>query len=476
MNDFYDICIIGAGVIGCAIARELSKYKLSVLVLEKEEDICSGTSKANSGIAHAGYDAKPGSMKARMNVRGAELVRELSKTLDFSYRQNGSMVLCFDKADEGSLYELYERGIRNGVKELSIVSGDEARKMEPAISEKVTAALVAPTAGVVCPFGMTAAFAENAAANGAGFSFLTKVGKIEKKENSFVVETDKGVIGARFVVNAAGVYADLFHNMVSENKIKIIPRKGEYVLLDKEVGGLVSHTLFQLPTKAGKGVLVTPTVHGNLMVGPSANDIEDREDTSTTSEGTAGIKTKAQMSVPSIPYGSTITGFSGLRAHPECDDFILGEPEDVPGFFDAAGIESPGLTAAPAIGEYIAGLIANKSKAEKKCDFKAERRGIPEVAKLPPKERAELIAKNPLYGNIICRCESISEGEIVDAIHRVPGARSLDGIKRRVRQGMGRCQAGFCMPFAMEILARELGIPVEEVTKNRPGSEQIKEK
>ncbi len=473
MTERYDVIITGAGVVGCAVARELSKYDLKVLVLEKEEDVCSGTSKANSAIVHAGYDAIPGTLKAKMNVRGAELIRRLSKTLDFSYSQCGSFVLCFDENDIPKLKELYDRGIKNGVEGLSIISGDEARALEPALSDKVAAALWAKTAGIVCPFGMTVAFAENAAANGVEFTFLTKAEDIKRDGGGFVLVTDKGEFYTKYVVNAAGVYSDKLHNVVCKDEIKVIPRRGEYVLLDKEAGGLVSRTIFQLPTKYGKGVLVSPTVHGNLLIGPSAVDIDDRGDTETTADGTAGVKAQAALSVPDIPYNKTITGFAGIRAHEVHEDFIIGETAD--GFFDAAGIESPGLTAAPAIGEYLAKLIADKSGASLKDGFISERKGIPQVAKLPVNERAELIKQNPLYGNIICRCENISEGEIVDAIRRKPGAVSLDGIKRRVRQGMGRCQAGFCTPAATAILARELGIPVEQVTKNRPGSEQIKE-
>lgn len=473
MADNYDICIIGAGAVGCAIAQQLSKYELSVCVMEKEEDVCSGTSKANSAIVHAGYDAKNGTLKAKMNVRGAELIRQLSKTLDFAYRQNGSLVLCFDEADKPKLNDLYERGIKNGVTELSVISGDEARRIEPALSDKVVAALLAESAGIVCPFGMTVAFAENAASNGVQFRFLTEVSDIKADGDGYTIFTNRGEIKAKYVVNAAGVYSDKLHNAVSDDKIKVIPRRGEYVLLDKEVGNLVSHTVFQLPTKYGKGVLVTPTVHGNLLVGPSADDIDDKEDTQTTATGTASVKEKALLSVPNIPYNKTITGFSGVRAHLNSDDFIIGEVKD--GFFEAAGIESPGLTAAPAIGEYLAEMIAKKRGAKQKKNFISTRRGIPHVAELSPEERTKLIKQNPKYGNIICRCENISEGEIVDAIHRTPGAVSLDGIKRRVRQGMGRCQAGFCTPAAIAILARELNIDEKDVSKNRPGSEQIKE-
>ena len=473
MNE-YDVCVIGAGVVGSAIARELSKYELRTVVIEKDEDVCSGTSKANSGIVHAGFDPQPGSVMARFNIRGAQLVRELSKTLDFAYRQNGSLVLCFDEEDLPKLRALYERGLKNGVEGLKILTGDEARALEPAISDKVVAALHAPTAGIVGPFGMTIAFAENAADNGTEFRFLTAAEHVEKTGEGYTVKTDRGDISAKYVVNAAGVYADGFNNEVSERKLSITPRRGEYVLMDKEVGSLVSSTIFQLPGREGKGVLVTPTVHGNLLVGPNAVDIGDKEDTETTMPGTDSVKQKASKSVPNLPFNKMITGFAGLRAHEAGGDFVIGEAEDAPGFFNAAGIESPGLTAAPAIGEYLAELIAEKAGANKKAHFIAERRGIPEVAKLPPVQRAELIAKRPEYGRIICRCENISEGEIIDAIDRTLGARSMDGVKRRVRQGMGRCQAGFCTPGTIELIAKTLGIPMEQVAKNRPGSELIK--
>ena len=468
----YDVIIIGAGVTGCAIARYLSRYQASVLVLEKEEDVCAGTSKANSGIVHAGFDAASGTMMAKMNVKGCRMIRELAEKLGIIYRNNGSMVLCFDEAELPKLRELYQRGVTNGVEGLQILSGDEARKKEPAISASVVAALWAPSAGIVCPFSLTIAMAENAAANGAQFRFLEEVKKIRKTESGYVVTTGTTTYEAPCVINAAGVYADKFHNMVSSETISITPRRGEYVLMDKEVGDFVSATVFQLPGKLGKGVLVTPTAHGNLLVGPNAQDIEDKEDTQTTQEGIDDIKKRALLSVPNIPYNKMITSFSGLRAHAETGDFILGEACD--GFFDCAGIESPGLTSAPAIGEYLSDLVAEKYGFKKKENFIETRKGFIEAAKLPKEERTKLIAEHPEYGRIVCRCENISEGEILDAIRRTPGARSMDGIKRRVRQGMGRCQAGFCTPKAMEILARELGIPMTSVAKNRPGSELLK--
>jgi len=471
----YDVVIIGGGVTGCAVARELSRYDLNCCLMERGEDVCSGTSKANSAIVHAGYDAVPGSLKARFNVQGNAMMGELAKELDFEFVRNGSMVLCFAEEDRPGLDVLYERGIANGVPDLKIISGNEARAMEPNLSDKVVAALYAPTGGIVCPFGLTIALAENACDNGVEFKLNTEVLEVSRAEEGaaegYVLKTNRGEVRARFVVNAAGVYADGFHNMVSQKKIRIVPRKGDYCLLDHEAGTHVSHTIFQLPGKYGKGILVSPTVHGNLLLGPTAVDIDDKERTATTAAELADVIGKSAVSVKNIPYNKVITSFSGLRAHEDGDDFIIGEPEDAKGFFDAAGIESPGLSSAPAIGVYLAEEIARKAKAGKKADFNGTRKGIPQVAKLSFEERARLIKERPDYGTIVCRCENVSEGEIVDAIRRTLGATSLDGVKRRVRQGMGRCQAGFCTPRTMEILARELGRPMESICKNVPGSE-----
>lgn len=470
----YDVVVIGGGAIGCGIARELSRYQCHTALLEKEEDVCSGTSKANSAIVHAGYDAKTGTLKAQLNVKGNAMMEPLSKELDFDFKRNGSLVLCFSEEDRPALNALYERGVANGVPDIKILSGDEVREMEPNVSKEVVAAIYAPTGGIVCPFGLTIALAENACENGVEFCFNTEVKQVEKQENGYRIQTSKGDYTAKYVVNAAGVYSDVFHNMVSEKKIHIVPRRGEYCLLDKEAGNHVSATVFQLPGKYGKGILVSPTIHGNLLIGPTAVDQEDKDATATTAEGLAEACAKAAKSVKDIPFRQVITSFAGLRAHEDNDEFILGEPEDAEGFFDAAGIESPGLSCTPAIGDYIASMVAEKAGFAKKDNFKAERKGIVRPAQLPVEERARLIKENPAYGTIICRCENISEGEIVDAVTRTLGARSMDGIKRRVRQGMGRCQAGFCTPRAMEILSREAGIPMEEICKNRKGSELIK--
>ena len=462
----YDVIIIGAGVSGAAAARELSRYKVKVCVIEKEEDVCCGTSKANSGIIHAGYDAAEGSLMAKLNVRGNQMIEQLSKELDFPFKKNGSLVICLDDEDKPKLQVLYNRGIANGVKELRILNREELKKMEPNISDEACAALYAPTAGIVCPFNMNIAMAENAYANGVEFKFDTEVRALKPMDKGWEVHTNTGVFQTQYVVNAAGVYADRFHNMVSEKKIHITPRRGDYCLLDKSAGNHVSKTIFALPGKYGKGILVAPTVHGNLILGPTAIDIENKEGTNTTREGLDQILEKAEMNVKDIPLRQVITSFSGLRAHEDGHEFIIGEAEDAKGFIDCAGIESPGLTSAPAIGEMVAQILKEKMNLEEKDNFAATRKGVLDPNTLSKEERIALIKEKPEYGNIICRCEMVTEGEIIDAIRRPLGAKSLDGIKRRTRAGMGRCQAGFCSPKTMEILARERHVSMFEITKS----------
>lgn len=461
----YDVAIVGAGVVGSAIARELSKFKVKACVIEKDEDVCNGTSKANSAIVHAGFDAKPGTLKAKLNVRGNEMMDALSKELDFPFKRNGSLVVCTKDQDPALLDELVEKAKANGV-EVSILEREELIEMEPNLADDVVKALYAPTGAIVCPFHLTMALAENAADNGVEFFLNTEVTMIEKKDDFYVITTDKDVIEAKTVVNAAGVYADKLNNMVSENKLEIIARRGQYCLLDKDAGNHVSKTIFQLPSKMGKGVLVTPTVHGNLLVGPTAEDIDDKEGINTTEDGLGSLGVTSAQSVKNVPMRQVITSFAGLRAHEVNGDFVIGEAEDAKGFFNAAGIESPGLSSAPAIGEMVALLVAESLGLEKNPDFNGTRKGILNPATLSMEERNELIKKQPAYGNIICRCEMISEGEILDAIHRTLGARSLDGVKRRTRAGMGRCQAGFCSPKTMEILEREVPMSMFDVTKN----------
>lgn len=500
-KDMYDCVIIGAGVIGAAAARELSKYELNILVLEKGEDVCVGTSKANSGLVHAGFDAKPGSLKAEMNVKGNAMMKALCKELDVPFRQTGALVLAFSEEEKEILKTLKRQGEQNGVPELSILDKEALLSLEPNLAEQVTAGLFAGTAGIVCPFKLTIAMAENANVNGAAFSFLSEVRNICKKQDEkgvyYELWTEIGrdftlygeesrenrIIRTRTVVNCAGLYSDVLHNMVSSIKYRIIPRRGEYCLLDKSAGGHVGRTIFKVPGPLGKGILVTPTVHGNLLLGPTAEDIENKEDTATTGAGLENVLQSVGRTVKDIPINQVITSFAGLRAHvqiqeqksayAENGDFIIREAEDAEGFIDAAGIESPGLTSAPAIGERLASIVADKLKPKKKSNFAAFRKDIVHLRDLPEKEQRKLIKAKPEYSNVICRCEMITEGEILDAVYRPLGAKSLDGVKRRTRAGMGRCQAGFCSPKVLEILAEAYKVSPLCISKNGPGSELL---
>ncbi len=469
MKEMYDVLIIGAGVVGCSIARELSKYKLKILVVEKGEDVASeGASKANSAILHAGYDPVPGSLKAKLNVRGNEMYDVLCKDLDVPIKRTGSLVAAFSEEEVKELYELFDRGIKNGVKGLSLITKDMVKEIEPHINDTVVAALYAKTAGIICPYGYTIAVAENAAQNGAEFVFNSEVIDIKKNGDFFIVKTHKEEFYSKYVVNAAGLYSDVINNMVGAKPFSVHPRKGEYLILDKDQGYLARTVIFQVPTKMGKGILVSPTVDGNLLIGPTSEDIQDKEFKATTREGLNKAITVAKRSVDKFDVRKTITQFTGLRATPDTEDkdFIIGE-SDVKGFINAAGIESPGFTAAPAIAEMIRDILKDAGlKLIEKVDFNPKRRPVIRFTELSDEERNKLIKENPAYGRIICRCETVTEGEIIDVIRRPVGAKSLDGVKRRVRAGMGRCQGSFCGPRVVEILARELNISPLEVTKH----------
>ena len=433
-----------------------------------------GPSKANSAIVHAGFDAEPGTLKAKMNVLGNQMMDKLSQELDIPFKRIGAMVVCCNVEELPKLRELYQRGVENAVDGLQLLTGEEAREMDPNLSPRVCGALLAKTSGIVCPFELTLGLGESAAINGVEFRFNTEATAFARARELWEISAGEEKILARAVVNAAGVHAGELHNQVCGRKLRITPRKGEYCLLDRTAGGHVSHTIFQLPGKLGKGVLVSPTVHGNLLLGPTAADVEDMEDISTTAAGLAEVAEKSAWGVKDLPLRQVITSFSGLRAHEDGDDFILEESAE--GFFDAAGIESPGLSSAPAIGEYMAALVSEKLGLEMNPGFDPIRRGVQKLALMPPRQRREKIAENPLYGNIICHCEEISEGEILDAIHSCLGAKTLDGVKRRTRAGMGRCQSGFCSPRVMDILSRELGLDLTEVRKSGKDSIIVLEK
>lgn len=461
----YDVVVVGAGVVGSLITRELTKYKLNVALLEKANDVAMGATKANSAIVHGGFDAKTGTLKAKLNVKGTALMPTLCEKLSVPYKNNGSLVVAFSEKETEHIKELYDRGVANGVPRLSILNQAELREMEPNISENAVAALLSASAGIVCPYELTIAATENAVVNGAEFIRNCEVKEISETDDGYVLTTTAGEIKSKFIINAAGNHSDTLAKMVGDDSITLIARKGEYYLLDKSVGNLVSHTIFQCPNEMGKGILVTPTVDGNLLIGPTAIDQESKTDTTTTPQGLVDVVEKALKSVPTVSTRNAITSFAGIRCHPVTDDFIIGWSEASENFLNVAGIESPGLSSAPAIAEYVAEIFGEKFKLEAKDGFIETREEPVRFRHLNDEQRAELIKKNSAYGRIVCRCETITEGEIIDAIKAPAGARDVDGVKRRTRAGMGRCQGGFCGSKVVEILARELGVPMNEITK-----------
>lgn len=473
----YDVFIIGSGVSGGATALELSKYNLKIALCEKSLEPCGGSSRANSGIVHAGYDPIPGTMKAQLNIRGAELMPELTKALNIGFNRCGSYVLAFGAAQDKRINELYERGMTNGVRDISVVSGNLLRNAEPNVSAEVTSALYAKNAGIISPYKLAIASTELAAQNGVDFLRAHEVTAMEDMGGFIRVTTNKGIYDTACVVNAAGVFADKIAAMLGDTSFEIIPRRGEYLILDKNESGIVNSVIFQVPSDMGKGILVAPTVDGNVLLGPTSHNINDRDDKSTTAEGIAEAVSGAKRSVPSVNDRALITTFSGIRAVPSTGDFIIEQSKANSKLFNVAGIESPGLTSAPAIGEYTVKLIAESGmELNKKNMWFMQRPAEKKIHSMQASEANEIIKDNSSYGRIVCRCEQITEGEIVDAIHRPAGAVTLDGVKMRVRAGMGRCQGGFCASRVMEILARELNVPETEIRKQNEGSELLTRK
>ncbi len=462
----YDVAVIGAGVVGSLITRELARYNIKTVLLERCNDCAMGATKANSAIVHAGFDAVPGTLKAKLNVRGVELMKAFCKELNVPLQNNGALVVAFSEGEKAHLEKLMDRGVKNGVPGLYIVDRDELIKMEPNIGDTAVAALVAPTSSIVCPYELTIAGVENAVTNGAEFIRNCEVTAISYADDEFTLITTQGEVKAKYIINAAGVHSGKVAGLIGDNSIEIVVRHGDYYLLDKSQGTLASHTIFQCPTAMGKGVLVSPTVDGNLIVGPSAEEIDNGDNVATTEAGLEKIYTMAIKSVPKVSLRNAITSFSGNRAHPTTDDFVIGSSGVNKNFINAAGIESPGLSSAPAIAEMVVGIVNDLAGGlEKKTDFDPVRPEPVRFRHMSTEERAELIKKNKAYGRIVCRCETITEGEIIDAIHAPAGARDVDGVKRRTRAGMGRCQGGFCGSKVVEILARELGVPMNEITK-----------
>ena len=463
----YDIVIIGAGVIGCAVAYRLGQYEGKFAVMDFAHDVSEGASKANSGIVHAGYDAKAGTEKARLNVKGARMMKDLCRTLGVPYGQPGAMVLGFHEEDRKALEALYENSKVNGVPGCRLIERDEILKMEPNINPEVLLALDVPASGLVSPYELTHALADSAKENGFDFLLGTKAEELSFADGVWTIKTQNGEVKTRAVINCAGVYADVLHNQISTKQVKIIARRGQYYLLDHSAPLLFNRTIFQVPTKMGKGVLVSPTTHGNLLLGPTAEDIPDGLDTATSRDGLTDVLAKARLTYPNADLRQVITTFSGIRAHEVEGDFLIGQVEGAPdGAFEAIGIESPGLSAAPAIGEELGDWVAYSLKLKKNLNYIAPTPLPKAFAGMNEQERRAAYEIDPDYGRIVCRCEQVTEAEVRRSIRRPMGARSLDGVKRRTRAGMGRCQSGFCSTRVMEILAEELGQNLRQISKS----------
>lgn len=468
-----DVVIIGAGVVGCSISRELSKYNLNIAVIDKNKDISEGISKANSGIIHGGYNEKKGTLKAKLNIDSNNIIDSLAKELEFPFKRNGSLVLAFNEDELNKLKDLKTNGEDLGIEDLEILEKSEVLNLEKNINPDVLGALHIKNSGIVSPYEMTLAFAENAYENGVDFLLDHMVNDIKKHEDFYsIIIKDKEPIKSKIVINAAGLGSAFLNNLVSETEYEIEGVKGEYCLLDKVAGGLCRKTLFQVPTKLSKGVLVTPTVEGNLLIGPNAAPSEI-DDIKTTRSGIDEIIEKSKKTMKEIPFGRILNTFSGIRPKVKTEDFIIEEAKDAENFINVIGIDSPGLTCAPAIANYVVDLIKDKIKLEDKINFKPHRSKMVRMSELSIDEKNKLISENPSYGKMICKCEFVTEGEIIDSIRRPLGARTLDGVKRRTRASMGGCQGIGCIIPISAILSRELNIDISQVDKDVEGSSVI---
>lgn len=471
----YDVAIVGAGVIGGMVARELTKYKLSVVLLEKEGDVAMGASKANSGIVHGGYDPEPNTLKAKLNTEGIEKLYAVARELHVPCKNNGSFVCAFSDEEDETVKELFERGLTNGITGLSILSGDEARAIEPNLSSEVTSALNVPNAGIICPYELTIASVGNAMKNGAMLLTDFAVTSIVNTNGIFNVSSADGrELSAKYVINCAGCYSDKVAKMVGDESFEIIPRAGQYILLDKKEGKRVNHTIFQVPSKEGKGILVTPTVDGNLLTGPTAEAVDCPLCVNTTADGLSVVQKLAARSVPSVQFREVITSFCGVRSSEKNGDFIIEESKAQKGFVNVAAIDSPGLTSSVAIAEYTVDVLRTMGVELIENEAFDGTRDDPHFFRhMSDDEKNEYIKQHPAYGKIICRCETVTEGEILDAIRRDPKPFDIDGVKRRTRSGMGRCQGGFCKPFVMKLIAEEEHRSMTDITKNGKDSNMV---
>ena len=476
-NVKYTAAVIGGGVIGGMVSRELARYGVKTVILEKGHDIALGASKANSGIVHGGYDPEPNTLKAKLNASGVEKLFEAASELNVPIKRNGSLVCAFSEEEKAHLDLLYKRGFENGITALEIIDGDKARELEENLSENVVAALWVKNAGIVCPYELTVASIGNAMDNGASLITDFEVTAINKNDAFEIVSKDGKKVLADYVINCAGAYSGKIASLVGDDSIEIIPRAGEYLLLDKTEGLRVKHTIFQVPTKEGKGILVSPTVDGNLLTGPTAAVVASPDNKETTLSGMNAVNTLALKSVPTVNFRNVITSFTGVRSSTRGGDFIIGESAACSQFINVAAIDSPGLTCCVSIAEYVMDVLEDAGlKLELNADFNGKRDDPHFFRKMNDDEKNEFIKSNPTYGRIVCRCEGISEGEMRYAIRTNPPATDLDGVKRRTRAGMGRCQGGFCSPTVMKLIAEERGIGKEQVTKNGGGSYIVTEK
>ena len=472
---FYDVVVAGGGVIGGMVARELTKYQLSVCILEKENDVACGASKANSGIVHGGYDPEPDTLKAKLNTLGVEKLFTTAGMLHVPIIRNGSMVCAFSPEEDETVKKLYQRGLVNQIPNMQILSGDEARKQEPNLSEKITSVLWVRNAGIVCPYDLTIAAVGNAMDNGAALMLNFEIVKIEKENGLFQITSAAGeTVKAKYLINCAGCYSDKIAKLCGDDSFTIIPRGGEYLLLDKTEGQRVSHTIFQCPSVEGKGILVSPTVDGNLLTGPTAGVVENAESKQITQAGIDTVTRLASKSVPSVQFRNVITSFTGVRSSEKNGDFIIGFSKKAENLLNVAAIDSPGLTCCVAIAEYVVELMEKAGvELTGNTAFNGTRENPHAFRQMSDEEKNAYIQAHPEYGKIVCRCETVSEGEIRYALRVNPPARDMDGVKRRTRSGMGRCQGGFCGPYVMKLIAEERGIAKEQVTKNGAGSEMV---
>ncbi len=470
-----DVTVVGCGIVGAAVAFELSRYQISVMVLEKEPDIAMGTTKANSGILHAGYDPKPGTLKAKLNAEGVRLAKALCQQLDVPRQECGSLVVAFSKEEEDTLHQLMKQGEQNGICGLEMWNADALRKNEPQVSALARAALYAKTAAIVSPWEYALALAEGAVQNGVQLRLCCAVHGMEQTDEGLLLHTTKGKVCSRYVVNAAGVHAAQIHNMVAKPAFEIKPSRGEYYLLDKCEGTRVSRIVFQCPSQRGKGVLVAPTVHGNLIVGPNSETVQNGEDVATTANGLQEVRAKAVLSVPDIDFGQNIRCFSGNRARANREDFIIEFAQDVPRLLNVAGIASPGLSAAPAIAKMARQLLEEVGLGMPQKDGWEYQRKRIRFEALSLEEKQALIKKEPQYAHVVCRCLHITEGEVQAVLAGPIPPHTLGSVKRRCGPGMGRCQGGFCSPRILEMLAEHHGVEPTEILQERVGSFVLEE-